>query len=81
MKKYICKDCNAIKIKCDCCSSIVSFSGLKSHIKRVHPKTGLHRAGYFNKEAGCSCKCFFLSSKFEASGIDIDELIEISKKV
>ena len=32
-KKAICKECNSIKVRCEYCSSIISFSGIKGHIK------------------------------------------------
>ena len=38
--KYTCKDCNASKIKCEHCSSNVSFSGLRVHIKKSKPNGG-----------------------------------------
>ena len=80
INKYTCNDFNANKVKCEHCSSVGSFIGLKGQMKRVHSKVDLPKSGYFNKKPGCSCKCCFLFSKLEASGIDIDEQIEISKK-
>ena len=41
INKYTCKDCSASKVKCEHCSSIVSFSGLRGHINRVHPEVYL----------------------------------------
>ena len=82
LKEFICKDCKASKVKSEHCSSVFSFSGFRSHIKRVHPEVELLKSGYFKEKAGCSCKYNFLfSNLFEASGIDIDDLIEISKKL
>ena len=81
LKKYVFTDCIASQVKFEHCGSTVRFIGLKSHIKRVHPKLDLPRSGYFNKEAGCSCRYYFPLSKLEASDIDIDDSIETSKKL
>ena len=41
INKCTSKDCNASKLKCERCSSIVIFSGLRGHTKIVHPKVDL----------------------------------------
>ena len=37
-KKSICKECNSTKVKCEHCTSILSFSGLKGKIKTLIKK-------------------------------------------
>ena len=49
LKNYICKDCNAGRNNCEHCSSIVIFSGSRSHIKRVHRKAVLCRPRFLIK--------------------------------
>ena len=43
INKYTCKDCNAIQVNCEYCSSSVRFSGLRAHIKKQHPHIDLSR--------------------------------------
>ena len=45
-KKSICKECNSTKVKCEYCTSMLSFSGLKGHIKNSHKEINLHRGVY-----------------------------------
>ena len=45
-KKAICKECNAAKVKCEYCFSIISFSGLKGHMKNFHKQVDLFRGVY-----------------------------------
>ena len=42
-KKSICKECNSTKVKCEYCTSILSFSGLKGKIKNSHKEIILPR--------------------------------------
>ena len=89
--KSICKDCNSTKVKCEYCPSILSLSGLRSHIKNSHKNIdltkGIHPirkpAWHFTdrvrsqiKEESEYYKYFLLYCKLKAKGIDIDKLLE-----
>ena len=45
-KKAICTKCNATKMKCEYCTSIISFSWLKGHMKNFHEEINLTRGVY-----------------------------------
>ena len=47
-KKAICKKCNSTKARCDYCSSIFVFSGIKGHI--AHKETDFPRGVCLSKE-------------------------------
>ena len=52
-KKAICKECNSTKVRCEYCSSVYGFSGLKGHIKKSHKEIDLPRSVYSAKEKAC----------------------------
>ena len=66
---------NAIQknVNCELCSSIISFSGLKSHIKKSHKDIDL--AEGIKKEPEYY-KYYIINSKLKAKGIDIDNLLQ-----
>ena len=70
-KKSKYKECNSSKVKCEYCSSIISFSGLRGHIKNSHKDIDLVKGietEYY--------KYYIIFSKLKAKGIDIDKLLE-----
>ena len=52
-KKALCKECNSTKVRCEYCSSIYSFSGLKGRIKKSHKELNLPRGVYSAEEKAC----------------------------
>ena len=72
-KKSICKECSSKKVNCEYCSSIIRFSGLKSHIKSSHKDIDLAKCV---KEEPEYRKYYIIVSKLNAEGIDIDKLLE-----
>ena len=40
-KKSLCNECNSTKVKCEYCTSLLSFSGLKGHIKNSYKEINL----------------------------------------
>ena len=76
-KKSICKEYNSIKVKCEYCPSIISFSGLRSHIKNSHKEIDLAGGIYKEvKEESEYYKYYLIYCKLKAKGIDIDNLLE-----
>ena len=43
VNKYICKDCNAVKLNCPYSSSSVRLSAMRAHIKKQYPNVDLPR--------------------------------------
>ena len=78
-KKSICKECNSTSVKCEYCPSIISFSGLRNHIKNSHKNTDLARGIHPDKEVKEETeyyKCYLIYCKLKAKGIDIVKLLE-----
>ena len=54
-KNSICKECNSTKVKCEYCPSIISFRGLRGHIKNSHKiidlSGGIHPAKEIKEES------------------------------
>ena len=91
-KKAICRECNSTKVKCEYCPSIISFSGLRSHIKKSHKDMDL--AGGIDLRRGSALgspsrfpdkeikeeseyhKYYLIYYKLKANGIDIGKLLE-----
>ena len=74
-----CKERNSTKVKCEYCPSIISFSGLRGHIKNSHKNIDLARGIYPAKEIKEESeyyKYYLIYCKLKAKGIDIDQLLE-----
>ena len=78
-KKSICKECNSTKVKSEYCPSIISFSGLRYHIKNFHKNIDLARGIHPDKEIKEETeyyKFYLIYCKLKAKVIDIDKLLE-----
>ena len=85
-KKAIFKECNSTNVKCEYCTSTISFSGLRSHIKNSHKEIDLAKCIHPIREPASQIKeikeeseyskyCL-IYCKLKAKGIDIDKLLE-----
>ena len=52
-KKSICKEYNSTKVKCEYCTSVLSFSGLKAHMKKSHKEKDFPRVFYSVNQRSC----------------------------
>ena len=78
-KKSIWKESNSTKVSCEYYSSIFSFSGLRSHIKKCHKDMDLPKSIHSDteiKEEPEYYKYYLIVSKLKAIGVDIDKLLE-----
>ena len=85
-KKALCKECNSTKVKCEYCTSTISFSGLRSHIKNSHKKIDPAKCIHPIREPASQIKeikeeseyykYYLIYCKLKANGIDIDKLLE-----
>ena len=75
-KKSICNECNSTKAKCEYCPSIISFSGLGSHIKNSHKNIDLTKGIHPVRKESEYYKYYLLYCKLKGKGVDIDELLE-----
>ena len=75
-KKSICEECNSTNVKCEYFPPIISFSGLRSHIKNSHKNIDLTKGIHPLKEESEYYKYYLLYCKLIAKGVDIDKVLE-----
>ena len=74
-KKSICKECNSTKVICEYSPSIISFSGLRSHIKNALKTIDLTKVIHPLEEESEYYKFYLKYCKLIAKVVDIDKLL------